>query len=90
MAQVVVREEGGEASRSTVYLHAGGLGTTEVLTEVSAVLRSIIWVQAHEYELTFDVGGATLTCTCTVLAQDGVRLLQAVPDFLSTLGVSPR
>ncbi|KYG10471.1 hypothetical protein BE21_11755 [Sorangium cellulosum] len=57
---------------------------------MSAVLRSIIWVQAHEYELTFDVGGATLTCTCTVLAQDGVRFVQAVPDFLSTLGISPR
>ncbi|WP_437951298.1 hypothetical protein WME98_10950 [Sorangium sp. So ce296] len=57
---------------------------------MSAVLRSIIWVQAHEYELTFDVGGTKRMCTCTVLAQDGVRFVQAVPDFLSTLGISPR
>ncbi|WP_437951296.1 polymorphic toxin-type HINT domain-containing protein [Sorangium sp. So ce296] len=33
VAQVVVREEGGEVSRSTVYLHADALGTTEVLTD---------------------------------------------------------
>ncbi|WP_437904017.1 RHS repeat-associated core domain-containing protein [Sorangium sp. So ce327] len=33
VAEVVVREEGGEVSRSTVYLHANALGTPEVLTD---------------------------------------------------------
>lgn len=57
---------------------------------MSTLLRSIIWVRAHEYEVTFHVDGAARTCICTVSEQDGLRFVQATPDFLSTIGVSPR
>jgi hypothetical protein len=57
---------------------------------MSTRLSSIVWVRTHEYEVTFDVEGITRRCTCSVAVQDGVRFVEAVPDFLSALGVPPR
>lgn len=57
---------------------------------MSTRLSSIVWVRAREYEVTLDVGGATRRCTCSVSEQDGVRFVEAVPDFLAKLTVSPR
>jgi hypothetical protein len=57
---------------------------------MSGRLSSIVWVRDHEYEVTFDVEGATRRCICRVSEDKGVRFVEAVPDFLATLGVSPR
>lgn len=57
---------------------------------MSTRLCSIVWVRAHEYEVTLDVDGAMRRCICSVSEQDGVRFVRAVPDFLATLAVSPR
>lgn len=57
---------------------------------MSTLLRSIIWVKAHEYEVTLDVEGVTRRCICRVSVRDGVRVVEAFPDFLPSLGVSPR
>jgi hypothetical protein len=57
---------------------------------MSARVSSIAWVRAREYEVAIDVEGATRRCICRVSEQDGVRFVEAVPDFLATLAVSPR
>lgn len=53
-------------------------------------LSSIIWVRAREYEVTLGVEGVTRRCICRVSVRDGLRIVEAFPDFLSTLSVSPR
>lgn len=57
---------------------------------MSARLRSITWISPHGYSLVFDVDGATRTCACKVIEHAGIRLVQAEPDFLFELGISPR
>lgn len=57
---------------------------------MSARLVSVVWAKEREYEVRFRVEENILSCTCTVLEHDGVRFVQAVPDLLATLAVSPR
>lgn len=50
-------------------------------------LRSIVWKQARDYEVTFDVDGTQRQCICTII-EDG--LVEAEPEILTKLGIWPR
>jgi hypothetical protein len=54
-------------------------------------LTSIVRVADHDYEVAFDVAGVARKCTCSVTGgTSGLRLVNAVPDVLLTLGLDPR
>jgi hypothetical protein len=57
---------------------------------MSTRLISIVWVGARKYEVSIDVEGVEQRCTCRVAERDGVRFIEADPDFLPELGVSSR
>lgn len=57
---------------------------------MSARLRSVVWVRAHEYEVTLELDGRLSHCLCRVTEHAGVRLVQATPDLLADLAFSPR
>lgn len=89
------------ASQVATMLSGGSLGSIFLFgntdaflrrgaLEMTTRLRSIVWKQGRDYEVTFDIGGAQRQCICTVEEDGRIQFVNARPEILTTTGISPR
>jgi hypothetical protein len=57
---------------------------------MSTRLVSIVRIEEHQYEVTFDTEGVRRVFTCVVNEANGVRYFKATPDPWPGLAVGPR
>jgi len=57
---------------------------------MSVRLTSVVCLRERDYEVTLEVNGTFRRCIGTPFEHRGVRGVEAKPDFLATLAISPR